>query len=48
MLSFDLRSLETKAVHVDGSISPDDPIWEEGDARPLGAHPGYRASVVGG
>jgi uncharacterized protein len=34
MLSFDLRSLETKAVHVDGSIGPDDPIWEEGDVRP--------------
>ena len=34
MLSFDLRSLETKAVQVDGSIQPDDPIWEEGDARP--------------
>ena len=29
MLSFDLRSLETKAVHVDGSVQPDDPIWEE-------------------
>ena len=35
MLSFDLRSLETKAVQVDGSISPDDPIWEEADPRPL-------------
>ena len=34
MLSFDIRSLETKAVHVDGSLSPDDPIWEEGDLRP--------------
>ena len=34
MLSFDLRSLETKAVHVDGAVEPDDPIWEEGDARP--------------
>jgi len=34
MLSFDIRSLETKAVHVDGSIKPDDPTWEEGDARP--------------
>jgi uncharacterized protein len=34
MLSFDLRSLETKAVQVDGSIQPDDPIWEEADARP--------------
>ena len=34
MLSFDIRSLETKAVHVDGSLSPDDPIWEKGDTRP--------------
>ena len=34
MLSFDLRSLETKAVQVDGSLQPDDPIWEEGDTKP--------------
>lgn len=34
MLSFDIRSLETKAVHVDGSIKPDDPIWQEGDVLP--------------
>ncbi|MFN2635881.1 MAG: DUF177 domain-containing protein [Gemmatimonadaceae bacterium] len=34
MLSFDIRGLETKAVHVDGALQPDDPIWEEGDARP--------------
>jgi uncharacterized protein len=34
MLSFDIRALETKAVHVDGSLQPDDSIWEEGDARP--------------
>jgi uncharacterized protein len=34
MLSFDIRSLETKAVRVDGSIPPDDSIWEEGDVRP--------------
>ena len=34
MLSFDIRSLETKAVHVDGSLKPDDPIWEGGDTRP--------------
>jgi uncharacterized protein len=34
MLSFDIRSLETKAVHVDGSVQPDDPVWEEGDSRP--------------
>jgi uncharacterized protein len=34
MLSFDIRSLETKAAHVDGSLAPDDPIWEEADLRP--------------
>ena len=34
MLSFDIRSLETKAVQVDGSVGPEDPIWEKGDARP--------------
>src|SRR6185436_18769868 len=34
MLSFDIRSLETKAVNVDGSLGPDDPIWEAGDNRP--------------
>jgi uncharacterized protein len=34
MLSFDIRSLEIKAVHVDGEIRPDDPIWEPGDVRP--------------
>ena len=36
MLSFDIRSLETKAAHVDGSVVPDDPIWEKGDNRPAG------------
>src|SRR3954464_11554664 len=34
MLSFDIRSLETKAAHVDGTLAPDDPVWEEGDLRP--------------
>ncbi len=34
MLSFDIRSLEVKAAQVDGSVAPDDSIWEEGDARP--------------
>jgi uncharacterized protein len=36
MLSFDIRSLETKAAQVDGSVAPDDPIWEKGDSRPAG------------
>jgi len=34
MLSFDIRSLEAKATQVDGSVAPDDSIWEEGDALP--------------
>jgi len=34
MLSFDIRTLETKAAQVDGSVGPDDPIWEKGDTRP--------------
>ena len=34
MLSFDIRSLESQAAHVDGSVSPDDPVWEAGDMRP--------------
>src|SRR5258708_21127591 len=34
MLSFDIRSLESQAAHVDGTVSPDDPVWEAGDMRP--------------
>jgi uncharacterized protein len=34
MLSFDIRSLESHAAHVDGQLAPDDPVWEEGDVRP--------------
>jgi len=34
MLSFDIRSLELRAAHVDGMLSPDDPVWEAGDLRP--------------
>jgi uncharacterized protein len=34
MLSFDIRSLESQAAHVDGRLDPDDPVWEAGDARP--------------
>jgi len=34
MLSFDIRSLEKHAVHVDGSLQPDDAVWEEADVRP--------------
>ena len=35
MLSFDIRSLEHQAVTVDDVLSPDDPVWQEGDPRPL-------------
>lgn len=34
MLSFDIRSLESQAAHVDAELSPDDPVWEERDVRP--------------
>lgn len=36
MLSFDRSSLETKAVRVDGKLASDDPVWLEGDPRPVG------------
>ena len=35
MLSFDIRSLESQAAHVDGRLSPEDPVWEAGDLRPV-------------
>ena len=35
MLSFDIRSLESQAAHVDGRLSPEDPVWEVGDLRPV-------------
>src|SRR5438132_11314593 len=34
MLSFDIRSLESKAEQVDDSRAPDDAIWEMGDTLP--------------
>src|SRR5919204_6456200 len=34
MLSFDLGSLAKHAAHVDAELSPDDPVWQEGDPRP--------------
>jgi len=34
MLSFDIRSLVTKAVHVDGLLAVDDPVWRDEDIRP--------------
>lgn len=34
MLSFDVGALESRAVAVDGTLAPDDPVWQEGDPRP--------------
>lgn len=34
MLSFDIRSLESQATHVEGQLAPNDSVWEAGDARP--------------
>jgi uncharacterized protein len=34
MLSFDIRSLSERAATVDDALSPDDPVWEEGDPKP--------------
>ncbi|MGI8497643.1 MAG: YceD family protein [Gemmatimonadaceae bacterium] len=34
MLSYDIRELEEHAVHVDGRLRADDPVWQEGDALP--------------
>jgi uncharacterized protein len=34
MLSFDIRSLESHAAHVEGQLAQDDPVWEARDVRP--------------
>ena len=34
MLSYDIRSLATRAVHVDGVLAEDDPVWQDEDTRP--------------
>jgi uncharacterized protein len=34
MLSFDIRSLDSRAETVDGRLAPDDPVWQEADVRP--------------
>jgi uncharacterized protein len=48
MLSFDIRSLESRAVHVDHELAPDDPIWETGDPVPeAGVHVSGRLSAAG-
>lgn len=35
MLSFDLAEIAAHAVQVDGTLAPDDPVWEEGDPKPV-------------
>ena len=35
MLSVDIRSLESKAAQVEGDLAADDPVWQEGDVRPV-------------
>src|ERR1051325_6696094 len=48
MLSFDIRSLESRAVVVDDELSADDPVWAEGDPKPEGAvHVTGRLSAAG-
>lgn len=48
MLSYDIRSLESNAEYVDGSLAPDDLVWEHGDPRPLGpVHVTGRLSPAG-
>jgi len=34
MLSFDIRSLASKAAHVDGLLAANDPVWQDEDTRP--------------
>jgi uncharacterized protein len=48
MLSIDIRSLEARAVHVEGELAADDPVWEEGDPLPAGpVHVAGRLSTAG-
>jgi uncharacterized protein len=48
MLSFDIRSLTEHAVTVDDVLSPEDPVWLEGDLRPTAPlHVRGRLSAAG-
>ena len=48
MLSFDIRSIESHAAQVDGWLAPDDPVWEDADARPATpVHATGRLSTAG-
>src|SRR5688572_33210296 len=49
MLSFDIRSVASRAVQVDGLLAPDDPVWREDDTRPSApVHVVGRLSAAGG
>lgn len=37
MLSFDIRTLESRAAQVNDDLGASDPVWREGDPRPDGA-----------
>ncbi len=49
MLFFDIRSLETRAESVDGTLDVTDPVWEADDVRPVGGgvHVVGRLSAAG-
>jgi uncharacterized protein len=51
MLSFDMRSVEAKAVQVDAELSPQDTVWQHGDpvpATPLRVTGRLSSTVSGG
>lgn len=37
MLSFDIRTLESRAAQVDGTLRADDSVWQDDDPRPVAA-----------
>ena len=48
MLSYDIRSLASRAVEVDGTLAADDPVWRDDDVRPSGpVHVVGRLSAAG-
>jgi uncharacterized protein len=48
MLSFDIRTLESKAAQVHDDLPADDPVWGAGDPRPSGGvHVEGRLSAAG-
>jgi uncharacterized protein len=48
MLLFDIRTVLSKAVQVDGTLEADDAVWQDGDARPAASvHVTGRLSPAG-